>query len=162
MFQSIHQSGNSKLATRRRRKRPSLRQTRRGTAAVEAAFCIPVVVILMLGTLEICSGIFLSESLTVSAYEACRAGIRRNSTADDVYARAVEILAERNVTLPSDGNGNPQGITIEPENFSALKALDPIKVTISAPTAGNSIFVFDTLVDRNVTTSVTMVREFDN
>jgi len=140
----------------------SANATRDGAAAVEAAFCIPVVIILMLGTLEICSGIYLSESLTVSAYESCRAGIRRRSTANDVYERAVQILAERNVTLSTGAGGQPVGITVQPANFSGLKALDPVTVTITAPTTGNSMFIFDTLYNRNVTVSVSMVREFDN
>ena len=38
----------------------------------------------MLGTLEVCSGIYLSESLSVCAYEAARIGVRRRATADDI------------------------------------------------------------------------------
>lgn len=123
--------------------------------------CIPVVIILMLGTLEVCSGIYLAESLTICSYEACRAGVRRRATYDDVYARAVEALADRNVTLPTNDDGESVGIVIEPSDFSTLKSLDPIKVTITAPTAGNSLYIFDTLVNRNLTASVSMVREFD-
>lgn len=165
MFQNFHQQRANHVRRRANALRRGMRRRpgegRQGVAAVEAAFCIPVVVILMMGTLEVCSGIFLSESLTVSAYEACRAGIRRRSTAEDVYDRAVEVLAERNVSMPTDDNGDPVGITIEPSDFSELDALDPIKITITAPTSGNSIYIFDSFYDRSVTVSVSMVREFD-
>ncbi len=142
-------------------KRRRIRADRKGAAVVEAAMCIPVVIVLMLGTLEVCAGIYLSESLTVCAAEACRSGVRRRATYDDVYERAIEALADRNVTLPTDNNGDPTGIVIEPEDFSTLRALDPITVTITAPTAGNSLYIFDTMVNRNFTASVSMVREFD-
>lgn len=115
----------------------------------------------MLGTLEVCSGIYLSESLSVCAYEAARIGVRRRATADDVYARAVEALADRQVVLPTNAAGKVTGITIEPANFSGLSALDPIRVTISAPTSGNSLYIFDSFLNRTITTSVSMVREFD-
>ncbi len=115
----------------------------------------------MLGTLEVCSGIYLSESLSVCAYEATRIGVRRRATAEDVYARAVEALADRQVVLPTNAAGNVYGITIEPASFSGLSALDPIKVTISAPTSGNSLYIFDSFLNRTITTSVSMVREFD-
>lgn len=147
----------SLLPTNLKRKPRRQRNDRQGAAVVEAAFCIPVVVILMLGTLEICSGIYLSESLTISAFEATRAGVRRRSTADDVRDRAEEVLADRGVTL----GGNPDGIVIEPSDFSSLQALDPIKVTITAPTSGNSLYIFDTFYNRTVKVSVSMVREFD-
>jgi hypothetical protein len=148
-----------KTAPQRRRRR--VRAERKGAAVVEAAMCIPILIVLMMGTLEVCSAIYLSESLTVCAFEACRTGVRRRATYDDVYERAVEALADRNVSLPEDGSGEPQGIVIEPTDFSSLSALDPITVTITAPTAGNSLYIFDNMLNRNFTVSVTMVREFD-
>jgi Flp pilus assembly protein TadG len=147
----------SKSRLSRRRK-----SDRKGAAVVEAALCIPIVIVLMMGTLEVCAGIYLSESLTVCAYEAARAGVRRRADYDDVYDRAVEALADRLVTLPTDSAGTVTGIVINPTDFSTLSELDPITVTITAPTAGNSLYIFDTLVNRNVTSSVTMVREFDD
>lgn len=128
---------------------------------MEAAFCFPVIIILMMGTLEICAGIFLKESLTLCAYEGVRAGIHRRSSAEDVMDRVLEMLEDRQITIPEGAGGTPQGIEIIPSDFSDLNALDPITVRIIAPTAGNSLYIFDSLVDRNVSASVTMVREFD-
>ena len=154
MFKTIFQSS----LPRHRRKYSDQRE---GAAVVEAAICIPVVIILMLGTLEVCSGLYLAESLTVCAYEAARAGVRRRTTAQDVYDRAVEVLESRNVALPTGETGELSGIVIEPSNFEDLKALDEIRVTITANTSGNSLYIFDSFFNRNIQASVAMVREFD-
>ena len=63
-----------------RRLSSKTKRRRQGVAAVEAALCLPVVLILMLGTLEICSGIFLRESLNIASFEGARAGVRRQAT----------------------------------------------------------------------------------
>ena len=123
-------------------------------AAVEAAICFPLIILLMLGTLEITAGLFLRESLSICSFEGCRVGTRRRATAADVEARAQEALADRGVTGAT--------VIVTPGNFDSLSALDPITVEIAAPTAGNSIFIFDNLADRTIRSSVTMVREFDD
>ena len=130
----------------------------KGVAAVETALCIPILLNAMMGTLEICSAIYLKESIAVCAFEGARVGIRRYATADDVTARVQEALDDRKVVIPNEGGF---GVRVLPPDFSNLSALDPITIEIIAPTAGNSIFVFDTLFNRNITASVTMVREFD-
>ena len=139
---------------RRRRSKFNVRKDRSGVAAVEAAICFPLIILLMLGTLEITAGLYLRESLSVSCFEACRVGTRRGATAQDVQARALEVLEDRGVV-----GGN---VIITPDDFGGLSALDQISVEISAPTAGNSIFIFDNLADRTVYSKVTMIREFDD
>lgn len=163
MFQSLVQSALPLNKRNRRVLRLPVRdrRDRSGAAVVEAAFCIPIVIILMLGTLEVCSGIYLAESIKVSAYEAVRVGVRRRATAEQVYERAMEALKDRQVSLPRNASGQELGVIVTPANFSGLKSLDPIRVTITAPTRGNSMYIFDTLYNRNVTASVSMVREFD-
>lgn len=156
MFQQKTPSLRTRKAgpQKHRKSKFSTRTNRSGVAAVEAAFCFPLIIILMLGTLEITAGLYLRESLSVCSFEACRTGTRRGSTAADVEARALEVLADRGVTGAS--------FTITPPSFDDLDALDQISVAISAPTAGNSIFIFDNLVNRTVRSRVTMIREFDD
>lgn len=128
-------------------------QRRRGTAAVECAICIPILLTIMFATLEVCSGIFLTETVTVAAYEGCRVGVRRRATNADARAQVQAVLDARNVTGAT--------ITITPPDFSAMSALDPITVTVTAPTNGNSLYVFDFMAGRNVSGQVSMVREFN-
>ena len=155
MFQkkTTHQSDRPTGASPRRRSKFRSGTARSGVAAVEAAFCFPLILILMMGTLEISAGLYLRESISICCFEACRVGTRRGATADDVEDRAIEVLADRGVVSAT--------VTITPSNFDSLDALDQISVDISAPTAGNSIFIFDNLVNRNVSSRVTMIREFD-
>lgn len=129
---------------------------RRAAAVVEAAICIPVIIILMFGTLEISAGFFLQESLEIAAYEGARTGVKRRATREQAIQRVQDILAARNVELGDSGS-----ITIEPADFSTLEALDPITVTVTAPSTGNSALIFDHVVGRMVTGSVRMAREFD-
>ena len=137
-----------------RRSKVSNRTGRSGVAAVEAAICFPLIILLMLGTLEITAGLYLRESLSVCCFEACRVGTRRGATASDVEDRALEVLTDRGVTGGS--------VIITPGSFDSLEALDQISVEISAPTAGNSIFIFDNLAGRIIRSKVTMIREFDD
>jgi hypothetical protein len=132
---------------------------REGGAAVEAAICFPLIVLIMMGTLEACAGIYLKESITICAFEGARVGVRRRGTAEEVRETVLAALADRQVTIPGDDAS--LGITITPEDFSELEALDQITIQIVAPTAGNSLYIFDSFVNRNVSCSVTMVREFD-
>ena len=129
------------------------RNRRRGAAAVEAAFCIPMLFIVMFGTLETCSGIFLAEAIKVSCYEGCRVGVRRRATRDDVIDQVNNVLDARGITGAT--------ISVGPETFAGMDALDPITVHITAPTAGNSLYIFDFFAGRSISAEVSMVKEFD-
>ena len=45
--------------------------------AAELAICLPLIVFLLLASLEACSMIFLDHSLTIASYEGVRMGINR-------------------------------------------------------------------------------------
>ena len=132
-------------------------RNRSGAAVVEAALCIPLIIILMFGTLEISAGYYLKESLTIAAYEGARTGVKRRATRDQVVQRVRDILMARNVTLGSSGT-----ITVTPNDLTTLETLDPLTVTVRAPSADNSAFVFNALANRTIDASVRMAREFDH
>ena len=75
--------------------------------------------------------------------------------------RVIEALADRQVNLPTGAGGEPEGVEIIPNDFSELSELDTITVRITAPTQGNSLYIFDSLFNRDVSSQVTMVREFN-
>jgi len=133
------------------------RRSRPGAAVVEAALCIPIIIILMFGTLEVSAGFYLKESLTIAAYEGARIGARRRGTREQVIARVEDILEARNVNLGDSGT-----ITVTPNDLTTLGAVQPLTITIQAPSAGNSVLFFDTLANRTITAEVTIAREFDN
>src|SRR5262245_11435218 len=66
--------------TNRRRARRGIR----GVAAAELAVCLPIVVLLVLATIEACSALFLKQSLTVAAYEGVRTAIEEGATSANV------------------------------------------------------------------------------
>ena len=119
-----------------------------GIVAVEAAICMLAIVPIMFGTLEICSGYYLQESLTIAAYEGARTGSRSGSTPEQVRDYVTELLAERGVDMPASG------IEITPASFDARRRMEPVRVTLTCGTEGNSIFVFDQLAGRQVSAFV--------
>lgn len=140
-----------------RRLRDRSNRDRSGAAVVEAAICIPVIIILMFATLEISAGFYLQQSLTIAAYEGARIGAKRRATRDQVIERVEDILAARNVTLGSQGQ-----ITVTPSDLSTLATLEPLTVTVEAPSSGNCTFIFNSMANRQLSATVKMAREFDH
>jgi hypothetical protein len=110
--------------------RPS-RRPRWGAATAELAVCLPVVVLLVVATIEACSAIFLKQSLTVSAYEGVRTALEEGATTVSVEDTCNRILAERRV----------QGaeVTVRPTDIASLEPGDFVDVTVSAPFTANSV-----------------------
>ncbi len=131
---------------------PSKRRRRRAVAATELAVCLPVVVLLVLGTIEACSMIFLKQSLSVAAYEGARTAIVPGKTADDVKTACLQVLAERKVT---DGL-----VTVTPSNIAALNPGDFVDVTVSAPCNANSVVPNKFYRGRTLSATASMMIEF--
>src|SRR5829696_4259926 len=87
--------------------------TRRGVAAAELAVCLPIVVLLVIATIESCSALFLKQSLTASAYEGVRAAIKKGATTASVQTACNQILADRRITGTQ--------VTLTPTTISSLK-----------------------------------------
>lgn len=134
------------------------RTIRRGIAATEAAFCLPIVLLLMFGTLGVCNALFLKETITIAAYEGARAGVKKNATAATVTTTVQSVLSARGLTQRTAGDFE---ITVTPSSLSSLKALDPVTVTVNVPVSGYVPFVGNFFRSTRVGASVTMVREFD-
>jgi Flp pilus assembly protein TadG len=130
------------------------RADRRGIAAIESILCLPVIFLMAIATVELCSAIFLRETLVIAAYEGARVGIKRGATAEEATAMATSVLQARGI----------QGgdVTVEPSDFGSLDALDPVRVIVSAPVNNNSAFITRWFMDRTLEASVVMVREFDD
>jgi Flp pilus assembly protein TadG len=111
------------------RSRPS-RQKRRGVASVEFAIVLPVLLILVFGTIEICQRIFLRQSMVIAAYEGARLAARRNSENSDVVARCSTLLQERRVAGAV--------VTVTPANLATLTTGTEVRVTITTPWSSNT------------------------
>lgn len=124
---------------------------RRGVAAVEFAVCLPIIVLLVMGSIEASSFIFLKQSLSVAAYEGAREAIRTGSASQDADARARSILTARQV---QEFNINFPG-----NDPATARRGDEIIVQVTAPTAVNSPLAGQFVADRLLTSSVVMVKE---
>ena len=127
------------------------RHARRAVAAVEFAVCLPVILILVFGSIEASSFIFLKQSLHIAAYEGARQAVRIESDNEDATQSVQNILASRNV----------RDFSVTFPNGEAGKANrgDEIVVEVSAPTNTNSPLAGQFVSNRILTARVVMVKE---
>lgn len=92
---------------------------------IEIAICLPVLVLMVFGTLEITGSIFLKQTLTSAAHEGALVGMQSGSTEQSVRDRVNLILASRELT------GCNVDIAPLGSAFEAMAAGDEFTVTIS-------------------------------
>jgi len=104
---------------------------RSAAAVVELAVCLPAVVLLVLGSIEACTMVFVKQSLHVAAYEGVRRAIRYDATEQSVLQRCQQILDERNI----------RGATVEltPSTPETVQRGNQIALRISAPVHDNTV-----------------------
>lgn len=134
-----------------RKTRRLQRRSVRGVAAAELAVCLPVVVLLVLATIEACSAVFLKQSLTVAAYEGVRTAIEQGASTSTVQAACNQILADRHIQNAK--------VTISTANIAALNPGDFVDVTVSAPCASNSLVPAAFYRGRTLTAKASMMIE---
>jgi Flp pilus assembly protein TadG len=106
---------------------------RRGAAVVELAITLPLIVLIVLGTIETCSMLFLKQALRISAYEGVRVAIVQGATADNITAGCDLFLNARKIK-----NGV---VAITPSDFANRPYGTIVTVRVSADCASNSTFV---------------------
>jgi len=74
----------------RRARKPSLQSAKRfrgkrfGAAAVEFAVCLPLIILIVAGSIEGASLLFLRQALIQSSYEGAKVAVKQNSVNSDV------------------------------------------------------------------------------
>lgn len=132
-------------------RRTNLRKNnRKGTAVVELGVCLPVLVLLVIASIELSNFIFLKQSLASAAYEGAREAVRHDATGSSVNSRAVEILNSRNLAGVT--------VTTTPAPDVASRG-DSIQVTVSAPSSANRVVMPKFIEGLSVASTVTMVKE---
>jgi len=141
----------------KRARKPSLRSAKRfrgkrfGAAAVEFAVCLPLIILIVAGSIEGASLLFLRQALIQSSYEGAKVAIRLDSTNADVTNVALSVTEGRNLngvvveTTPSDVSTVPQG--------------ELIQVRVTAPTSGNSLFFNGVFTQQTVAAEAVFVKE---
>lgn len=123
---------------------------RRGSATVELAIGLPVVVLLVLGTIESCSMIFLQQALTAAAYEGVREGAKSGST-DAATKRCQQVLDARRLVGTS--------ISINPASIESAADRTYVTFSVSAPCGANSVLPSQFFGGRTLTARATMMKE---
>ncbi len=136
------------VATRARRMRRPLRH---GIATVELAMVLPVFLILVLGTIEVCQYMFMRQSAVIVAYEGARLAVRSRTASIDVVERCQEMLQQRRL----------QGavVTITPTEILTAPTGTRIHVQIEVPHTGNSPTYFVLRNQGPITVNAYMLRE---
>jgi Flp pilus assembly protein TadG len=136
------------------------RSRRRGGAVVEAALTLPLVLLLVSASVELSTAIYLKESLTIAAYEGARIAITRKADNEDVVDRIEQVFTERGIS--TGGVSISSLVSISPAADTA-DILDPITITVSAPTERNCVVPLGWLqiiAPEELSASVVMRKEF--
>lgn len=124
---------------------------RRGAAVTELAVTLPLITLVVLGTIETCSMLFLKQGLRIAAYEGARIALVPTSTSVNVSAGCNEILTVRKIKNAT--------VTITPSNFETQPYGTVVKVNVKADCASNSLFVPWIFTGRQVDGEISMMIE---
>lgn len=120
-------------------------------AAVEAAVAMPMLVLLVFGSIELADGIFLKQALSVAAYEGARAASRPGGTSAQGELRIDEVLAARGIS--------DYTLVIAPEATPQTPPATELSVHLSAPSSSISWSPLRLLSGRTIEKTIYMVRQ---
>ena len=126
------------------------RAARRGVAATETAFMLPILVLVVFGSIELANGIYLKQALSVAAYEGARALSRAGAPVEEGEQRIAEVLAARSIT--------EYDVTISPAITPATPRGTEVSVSVTAPGSTYSIGPVKLFEGISLTRRVRMVR----
>jgi len=105
-------------------------RSRKGTASVELALCLPILVVIALGSIEATNAIFLKDRLTSAAYEGARSATTPGQTSTGATTAA-------NAVLTQFGISGAQ-VTITPAVTTTTASGTQVTVSVTAPLSSNS------------------------
>ncbi len=127
------------------------RKQQHGGAVVEFAVCLPMIMVLILGSIEATSAIFLKQSLVAAAYEGVREAARLRGTGDSTNALARAVLAARQV--------KDFRIVMNPPDPATVPRGGRVSIEITAPISSNSPFIGKVIKDRVLLAKAVMTKE---
>lgn len=141
----------------RRARKPSLQSAKRfrgkrfGAAAVEFAVCLPLIILIVAGSIEGASLLFLRQALIQSSYEGAKLAIKQDSVSSEVNSVALAVTDGRRL----------EGVTVEttPSDIQSVPQGEFIRVRVTAPTSGNSLFFNGVFTLPTVSAEAVMVKE---
>ena len=134
-----------------RAKSRKTRGNKRGSALVELVVCLPALFLIVFGTIEACSMIYLNQSLKIAAYEGARVALVPNSTLGNVEAACNQVLDDRDI--------KGSDVMVTPNGFESSPYGTYIAVNVSASCEANSLFGTWFYGGRDITVTVEMMKE---
>ncbi len=145
------QSSRFQSVTDNRRPPSRSGASRRATAVTELAVCLPLLMVVLLATMEACTMIFVQQKLKTTAFEGARIGIVPNAKTVNVQYQCSVLLDAQKV--------NNYSITLDPSDPNTLSQGDYFTVTIEAPCGANSLVGGWLYADRTLEKSVSLRAE---
>jgi Flp pilus assembly protein TadG len=105
---------------------------RRGSAVVEVAICLPILILVTLLFIELTNAIFLQQSMKLASYEGVRIAVKHGATIEDVTETCQSILDSREVLAYQ--------ISVDPPDFSDAPRGTLTTVTINVDKSENRLF----------------------
>lgn len=141
---------NPKSIKRQNRKRRRA-ANRKGAAVIEFAVCLPLIVLIMLGSIEAANMLFLRQALVQASYEGAKAAVKADSDNATVTQIATQVADGRRLsgftveTIPADVSSVPQG--------------ELIRIRATAPVDSNSFISGSVIRIVNISAEAVMVKE---
>lgn len=129
---------------------PARDRRRCGTATVEMAVSLPLLITLVFGAMEMANAVFLRQSLNMAAYEAAKVITRPGDNETLARTRCQQVLTVRKVSTYT--------LTFSPTVTAATAKGTRVTVTLTAPATNLSYGPLRFLTGRTFTCSVVMVR----
>ncbi|HQX51297.1 MAG TPA: TadE/TadG family type IV pilus assembly protein [Planctomycetaceae bacterium] len=123
---------------------------RSGTAAVEMAVALPLLVTLVFGAIEMANAVFLRQSLNIAAYEAAKVITRPGNNESLARTRCQEVLTVRKVSTYT--------LTFSPAVTTSTPRGTQVTVTLSASASNLSYGPLQFMSGKTTTSTVVMVR----
>ncbi len=150
-FDATSTAGDERRTPHSRRPRRGGKGARRhGTAVVETAIMLPIIIVLLFTSIELANGIFLKQAVTIAAYEGARSATRPGGTNSTAENRIDEVLLARSVGTYT--------VTFSPTVTELTTRGTPITVTVEAAASTYALNPLRLLQDRKMGKSITMVR----
>jgi Flp pilus assembly protein TadG len=118
---------------------------------VELALVLPLIVFLILATIDATTMVFLNHSLTIAAYEGARVAVKPEATAAEAIAQSNAFLASRSVA--------GSNVSIVPASTKDLPPGHHIKITASAACDANALIPSFFYGGKSISADCTMVKE---
>ena len=128
------------------------RPSRQGSVVVEMALCLPLIMLMIFGTIEACTMIFLKQSLTIASYEGAREALEPGATAAEVESVINQILSDRQIQSGS--------VRIVPDDFHTREFGQLIQIHVTAPSKDNGIVPVKFFSGHTLTGSTNMFKEY--